>query len=146
MVSKKLKELPFKNRIDGLNIEKLIAKLLNGKIVRSRHYDIQADGLVEVKSFYMRGNRCYGNISINRDTHERYKQLLDNRNCRYIFVGKTHKHEYPIRLIFIMTWEEVDKLLEGRKLYNWSDGRKAMYYRLPIQELFKNKNMRLVGE
>ena len=146
MVSKKLKELPNNNRIDGLKIEKLIAKLLNGKIVKSQHYDIQAEGLVEVKSFYVFSKSGYGSIAINKKTHERYKTLLNNKNCRYIFVGKTRKHMYPIRLIFVMTWEEVDKLLEGRKVYKWSDGRKARYYRIPIRELFRFRNMRLIEE
>lgn len=143
MVSKKLKELPNKNRIDGLNIEKLIAKLLNGKIVRSKHYDIQAEGLVEVKSFYIFSKKSYGKIYINSKTHNRYKNLLNNKNCRYIFVGKTHKHEYPIRFILIMTWEEVNRILEKRKTRKID---KRDYYYITINELLKTKNLRLIED
>lgn len=102
-----------KNYDEGIEVEKLVATLINASHVSTlENYDVLTlkNHKVEVKSFYFftGWKKRLGKIKININTHE-------NKSCDYyLFVGKSHQGRF-IRFVLILTWDEVDCLIKKLK-------------------------------
>jgi len=135
----------YDSRIEGEFIEKIIAKIFNGELMKCKYFDITANGIIEVKSFYFfwGKNNNASTIRINKKTFEMYRHKLRNDNCRFILVGKTKKKYYPIRMVFVVTWKEMDELLKkyGRKIEKKGRG---MYYSISWTKLLQAKCIRCI--
>jgi hypothetical protein len=106
------------NLSEGKAIEKAVNAMLGGSEPDDMSYDLKVgDKRVEVKSFYFftGADNKLGRAKINKETHE-------TGSCDiYVFMGKS-KNKPKMRLFFVLTWDELDRIIRRYKLKAHNSG------------------------